>query len=387
MMSTQYRSFVCSLAVLAVAFGMTVMVHPADATKNPEFLDPVWSAPVPAPDQARVLAADAAGVIAVGRGGEVQSIDADGRQRWRVELGQVTTIDPVAIDSSLVVVPVNDEAFVALERSTGARRWTRSVPQARVAGIGRDAAGASIVATMTATGQLDLLDGATGMVRWTSMLPVRSDAFAERVWLTQGRVIAAWGGVRDMLVAARDVHDGRTIWAEAAANTATLPAVSSDSVVFAENVKFIGKHRVIGRVRSLDVVSGVERWHRRVRGPFWPHFETAADAAGVVIVDDKGRITLLDARTGRVRWQQATKRRQLEVSPRLLDDVVAITTYGTGLTALVRSDGSSVVNSIPGQVQYAFTIEASAAAGDRLYLLVQGHDGRAEVWALGPLET
>jgi len=72
---------------------------------------------------------------------------------------------------------------------------------------------------------------------------------------------------------------------------------------------------------------------------------------------------------------------------RLLDDVVAITTYGTGLTALVRSDGSSVVNSIPGPVQYAFTIEASAAAGGRLYLLVQGHDGRAQVWALGPLET
>jgi outer membrane protein assembly factor BamB len=186
-------------------------------------------------------------------------------------------------------------------------------------------------------------------------------------------------------VRAFDARDGRLIWSRDAAKTGTLPAVNSNSVVFAENIKFVGERRVIARVRSLDVTTGTERWSHRVRGPFWPHFETAADDVDVAVVDDRGQVTLLDAATGRVRWRRATKRMQLEVSPLLFGEVVAITAYGTGLAALARADGSSLANAQPGPVQYSVTIQASAAAGDRLYLLVQAHDGQAEVWALGPL--
>ena len=217
------------------------------------------------------------------------------------------------------------------------------------------------------------------------MLPPDDDTFAQRTWIADGRVVAAWGGASALHVRAFDAGDGRLVWSRDAAKTGTLPAVNSHSLVFAENTEFIGKRRVIARVRSLDVTTGTERWSHRVRGPFWPHFDTAADDVDVAVVDDKGRVTLLDAATGRVRWRQATKRLQLEVSPRLFGEVVAITTYGTGLAALARADGSSLANSQPGPVQYSVTIEASAAAGDRLYLLVQDSEGQAQVWALGPL--
>ena len=383
MMSTQRRSMLCRIAVVAIALGIIAMPRPASGSTEPWGIDPEWSSP--APDEARVLAADGSGVIAVGRGGEVQSLDTSGRQQWGNDLGQVTTIDPVAVDANLVVVPVNYETFVALDRATGAPRWTHRAPRAHEASIGVDASAHLIVATISSTGRLELLDGSTGAVRWSAVLPPDDDTFAQRSWIVASRVVAAWGGASALHIRAFDAVDGRLVWSRDAAKTSTLPAVNSSSVVLAENTKFIGKRRVIARVRSLDVNTGTERWSRRVRGPFWPHFETAADDVDVAVVGEEGRVTLLDAATGRVRWRQATKRLQLEVSPRLFGEVVAITTYGTGLAALARADGSLLANSQPGPVQYSVTIEASAAAGDRLYLLVQGSEGQAQVWALGPL--
>jgi len=383
MMSTPRRSMLCRTAVLAIAIGVIAMPRPASGSTEPWGIDPEWSSP--APDEARVIAADGSGVIAVGRGGEVQSLDTNGRQQWVDELGRVTTIDPVAIDANLVVVPVNDEMFVALDRATGAPRWTHRAPRAHEASIGVDTSAHLIVATITSTGRLEALEGATGAVRWSTVLPPDDDTFAQRSWITDARVVVAWGGASALHIRAFDATDGRLVWSRDSEKSGTLPTVAAHSLVFAENTVFIGKRRVIARLRSLDVATGTERWSHRVRGPFWPHFDTAADNNDVAVADEMGRVTLLDAATGRVRWHHATKRLQLEVSPRLFGGVVAITTYGTGLAALARVDGSSLANSRPGPVQYSVTIEASASAGDRLYLLVQGSEGRSQVWALGPL--
>lgn len=377
------RLLACPLAVLATVFASLAMPRPAAATEEPWAIDPAWTAPIP--DEARVVAADASGVIAVGRGGEVQSFDANGTQRWLVDIGQATTVDPIALDANLVVVPSDYESFVALDRATGARRWVHPAQHAQWANIGIDATGHPIVTALTALGRLDVLDGLTGALRWTVALPFDHNTLTARAWVVEGRVVVAWGSVYNLKVRAFDAGDGRLMWTADAPISATLPAVNADSVVFAENVKRVGKYGMISRVRSIDAATGATRWSRRVHGAFWPRFDVAADAAGVAVVDARGTITLLDANTGRIRWRRATKRRQLEVSPRLLGQVVAITTYGTGLQALSRSDGSALANAMPGPVQYSATIEASAVAGDRLYLVVQSYDGQAQVWALSPV--
>jgi len=65
-----------------------------------------------------------------------------------------------------------------------------------------------------------------------------------------------------------------------------------------------------------------------------------------------------------------------------LGSVVAMATYGTGLTVLSAADGRAVAAEGVEDDQIAMTIEATAAAADRLYLLVHWPWGDPEVWML-----
>src|SRR5205085_5579083 len=174
---------------------------------------------------------------------------------------------------------------------------------------------------------------------------------------------------------------GAPTWRNDAPHFGSAPTLTDEAVVFAANLR---KERgaIVARVRSLSVLDGSQRWARDVRGrsPYVTSVATAADERGVAVVDLDGRVTMLDARRGRLRWRRATDRRQYEAIPVVVGGTFVLPTYGTGLTALGVRRGDVVENDEPGVVQTQVTIEATAAAGDRLYVLVQYGNGDGGVW-------
>jgi outer membrane protein assembly factor BamB len=281
----------------------------------------------------------------------------------------------------VVVIAVDEGRVVALDRATGAQRWQHDASNVHASAFGDD-----VIAIVTASGTLEVLDAADGTNRWTASVSLVGRLVSARVWVAAGRVVAAWTDHSGSHLRAFDRAAGSPIWADDAPDFASMPAVHDGYVVFAANVRRDGRRHVVAEVRSLAVGDGGTRWSRelrRTRG-YWAAVSAASGGSAVAVVDLDGRVTALDARTGTVRWRRATGRRQYQADPLIVGGVFAMTTYGSGLTALGITDGAVVENDEPGVVQTLVTIEASAAAGDRLYLLVRSGNGDGGVWMLRP---
>lgn len=368
------------IAAAAVAvLAATPIVASAKASPDPRRIDRAWAAP--ALDEPRSMAADTEGVVVVGRGGMMLALGTAGREQWRADLGRGAFSEAITLGGELVVAS-NRARLVALNRRSGAWRWEHPSTEVRASAIGD-----GFVATIAATGGLELLDATSGATRWSGDVGVVGDLVKARVWLVAGRVVAAWADDVGSHLRGVDQASGAPVWADDAPHFASMPAVrNGESVVFAANERRDQRKRVVARVRSLSVIDGVERWSREIRGRwgYWAAVDTAESGWNVAVVDLDGRVTMFDGRTGTVRWRRATHRRQYEASPKILGGAFVLTTYGTGLTALGVTRGSVVDNDEPGVVQTLVTIEASAAVGDRLYLLIRYRRGDGGVWMLHP---
>jgi outer membrane protein assembly factor BamB len=341
----------------------------------------MWSAN--APLEPAAIAADSAGVVVVGTNGSVVALDPAGSDQWRMDLGTHLRESFATVSDELVVLSVDRSRFVALDRVTGAHRWTYDAPDARGSSIGTGPDG-PIVATVTIGGSVAVLEGSTGVPRWDVDVSVADGAVAFRSFVSAERVLVAWADTAGSHVRAFVAGDGALAWSRDAPNFASMPVVDGDSVFFAENERRDQADRFVSRVRSLSVIDGTERWSSglRSRWPFWAALATAASEEFVAVVDLNGRITVLDTTTGQERWHVPTRLRQYEGAAHIVNGVFAMPTYGTGLTVLSAGDGSAVEVDDVGEVQTGMTIAGTAAVGDRLYLLVGWSWGDAEVWML-----
>jgi outer membrane protein assembly factor BamB len=338
-----------------------------------------WVSPGPSDPQA--VAADELGAVAIGRYGEIVALDRRGREQWAATVAGdgEQTFGPVALGRDLAVVPVTPARVVAVDRATGESRWSVAMQDPAVVDVSPDSE--SAVAVLSFGGVLEVLGGQDGTAQWSTRL-----AFGERgapvsVGVRSNRVVAAWADVGGSHVQVFDLVSGQEQWTTVAPRFAGAPAVTPESVVVSENLEAEGRH-MTARVRRLDLVTGAEEWTRRLDGPFLPEHRAAVDEGLVVVVDFAGTLTALDLETGSVRWRHPTRRKQFAAAPVLVGDVIAMTTYGTGLLAVDAADGSDVRNDAPGSVQTAVSFEGAVAGGRWLYLLAGRSQGQGEVWML-----
>lgn len=370
-----------SLLVIGSVLGvLTPLAHGAVRRASSPGLEHVWSSAAVAEPHA--LAADASGVVAIGDAAIV-ALDTAGAEQWRVGLGDERLRDPLALGAGVVALSVGGDAVVALDRATGSRRWAVAVADIETLAIGT-ADNRERVVVVTRTGVLTVLDAANGVASWGAPFGANGEVVRARAFVSAGRVLLAWTDQAGAHVRAFSTTDGTPVWGDDAPNLFSMPVVDAGRLFFAANERLDRKKRVIARVRSLAVTDGTELWSRAVRGRFgyWSGTLTAANEEVVSLVDLNGRVTVLDATTGDVWWRRATGQRQLEAEPHVLGTVVAMSTYGTGVTALTAAEGVVVTPEDVEEGSTAMTIQATGAAGDRLYLLVEWPWGDPEVWML-----
>jgi len=361
----------------------SVLAAPAPAGTNAQRIEPVWH--VAAPPEARSVIADDRGSVITGLRGELWATEAIGGSQWRVTVaqGEEITPDPPAMDDALVVVPVDARRVVALDRTTGALRWQQPAEGVLAVGVGSTPTVRS-VAVVTPERVL-VLSGDDGSLRWETPQPVRQNHLtaAPRAWFAAGRLIVAWADSVNY-VRGYDLESGALSWSLEVPEWATSPAVFDDELYLVANLRKERGH-FVSELRSVDVVTGSQRWARRVRGVFLPTFRPAVDEHTIAAVDIRGTVLAFDRGTGDLRWREQTRHKQYENQASIAGPVVAMTTYGTGLVALRATDGYPIENQTPGPAQTSAVIVDSATAGDQLYLLVHlGSVDNGQLWMLAP---
>lgn len=378
-MTTGIRRFAACVTVFAAlaALAAPPLAHAGEST-----VEDGWEAAGPL--EPRSLVADDDGAVALGRTGEVVLVDASGTERWRRTIVADASSGPAALGEDLVAVIVQDLGLIGFDRASSKSRWHHDAPGADVVGVGATSTG-TVVALVTDLGVLELVDGMNGDTRWSITYSSSEYINYERVWVVDDRVLLVWTDDTGSHLRAFSSDRGNLSWSHDAPGFTSMPAVHDDAVVFAENSrKDEDAHLVFGEFKSLAVDTGEALWTTPMqsRNGYWAGIATAAGEHGVAFVDLAGRVAVVNPATGRVRWRWTTRRFQYDAEPAVLGDVFAMTTYGTGLLLAGMPDGRPIsIDAIePGQT--SMTIEGSAAAGSRLYLLVHWPWGDAEIWML-----
>ncbi len=377
-----------SLAVAAVVMPPAAVRHADQANGEPNAprLDLEWTESVEGPPEH--LLADGIGSIAIARDGRLVAFDRRGRRLWDTDVADGNAPlfkDLVGVGAGLVLLPVAEERLVCLDRKTGARRWEVSYPMVTGAAVGWAADGSALAAATNRAGKLQVMDALTGVPLWSVQLDEFDDGGRLDMWFGAGRLLLQRTPTsRGSMFEAFDAATGASVWSHRSRG-ATLASVVNDSVLFAENVGPIGDRTPVEAL-SLDLASGTRRWATRfeTRGFYFSSLVSARHGAVFAVVDVEGQVRALNADTGEMLWQRATRRKQYEANLRIAGDVLALSTYDAGLLALSTRDGELVHAEGIGPTQLAVTIEAMNTAGKHLYLLISRNgesrdDG--EVWS------
>jgi len=290
--------------VLAAALGVLFVVGRPAAACGASLVSPLGGGPHPfgratwvtsLPGEPWGIATDRAGAVVVlqgdgGHGGDVVGVDTRGRLTWRQHVADVVSFDP-AIDDTIVVVP-GDAHVTALDRSSGKARWQQTVQDTAV---GLTVWNGTVFAA-DAAGVLRAFDAASGATRWSVSSPDKLDGAP--LVDDAGMVVAVWVSTDGRTVRAIDAATGARRWSVPIAGFAARPALAGGSVFVAE-----GDGQFHAQVRALDVATGATRWTTIVPASFQSGIHPATDGHDLAIVDHFGLITMLDASTGKVRWQ------------------------------------------------------------------------------------
>jgi outer membrane protein assembly factor BamB len=288
----------------------------------------MWTARVDWPFSLAVAGRDA--VVTVSRNRVVALDTTHGRERWHADVSQVTHYAPV-LDAQTVLVSADDR-FVALDRRTGARRWEAPVGE-HAGGAAFARADADLLAVVTnERGFVAALDAASGQARWSAQLP--GDVYAmPAADSASGTAAVVWHGNEDRL-RVFDLATGAVRWEATVDPGATSPVIHRGAVVLGE-----GNGNFRARVVARDLTSGAERWS----GPAPASFESGVvpGTAGhdVAVADHFGTVTLVEASTGRTRWQTAVREPILDTRVLVTDRAVVLVTYGGSVVVLDRATG------------------------------------------------
>src|SRR5688572_13629338 len=226
-----------------------------------------WSAALGSPVRASPVVAGGRVYLGTARGLVALRL-ADGKEEWSVAAAYGVGAAPLVAGNTLYAC-LGDEAVVALDPATGARRWEHRCGAGRAAPV---LAGGRVV-TGLRTAEVLALDAATGKPAWR--LPVDGAvAFAPAAVGTS--VIVGDGGRRLRCV---DAESGRVLWTRAVKGRflGDGPAVSARAIVFALDSL---------EVEAYDPSTGRRLWNRWI-GTF--HLSSPAVAGNIVLFGSRTR--------------------------------------------------------------------------------------------------
>jgi outer membrane protein assembly factor BamB len=334
---------VAVVAALLVAVAITVLwpdgattTEAGPARSRPHVVAATWSRALP--DEPSVLLADGRDrAIVVGRA-TVSAFGArHGRLRWRT--GITEELQPVGAVGADTVLLATTSAFVALDRMTGEQRWRTGTPETPLAvAVVALPAPMAVAVVATEEGGLAGLDAGTGQPRWAVRhagrirgLPVADAA--------TGTVAAVWQEGEDTRLRVTDAASGATEFEHPVLSWAGSPAVvplpTARLVVVGA-----GTARYDGIVQAFDLAGGGRRWQAPVPASFQPELVPTVDGPTVVLVDQLGNVTALDAASGRRRWRTRTRAAEIHARPVRAGDAVLVTNLAGEVVTLDRRRGT-----------------------------------------------
>jgi outer membrane protein assembly factor BamB len=236
--------------------------------------------------------------------GTVYALDrASGAERWTVHVDASPLIGPWAADGRLYFLN-GAGAPMALDARTGATLWASSTsydgPNELVVDHGTLYFG-------TSDGRLVAVDGSTGAEAW-NVKPSPTTQWVGNPAVAGGRVIAGTSGG----FVAVDVATHQVVWTGDTGGEETGTASANDGVAFVGS----GPDAVASHARAFDVATGQLRWTAAHPGLTFP---VAADGLAFSSTMD-GLVQALDVSTGAVRWsiQLSGKIRPMAVADHVL---------------------------------------------------------------------
>jgi len=215
-------------------------------------------------------------------------------QEWIATLDDVPSAGG-AMDAERVYIPIQPEKLVALNRSTGAKVWTRDIESMWPPVLVAD------VLYVIASDEIHALDAATGAQRWR--VPFDAKIAAPLTAAVGSRQPAARSPNVDVLIATFDkglvvayaTADGRMLWMrELGAASRFAPAIDGVRAVFAVDGS---------RAVALRLADGRVEWEQKLDGMLnQPSF--ARDR--IFIGSNTNFLFALDNTTGRVAWKWKT---------------------------------------------------------------------------------
>ena len=231
--------------------------------------------------------ADAGGVASVLNHEEVVLLDQRGSRRWEVTPG-VRLYDTAPLLERDQVVVASDRGLVALERATGAMRWTADLGDTGAT----PARAGGLLVTTTWSQRMAAVDATTGAIVWALDLPGQ---LYDQPAVSDGIALATWDdGVHAALVAV-DASSGALRWSAPLAGGGVSPPTVGGDAVFA----------VAGDAMAyaIDVRTGAPRWHTEMPGPGSPEVAPVVLQGGrVAFADRDGDLEVAHIADGTAAW-------------------------------------------------------------------------------------
>ncbi len=256
-----------------------------------------------------------------------------GDRVWRKRLGKPVSGGPALADD-LLVVGTREGEVIALDRNTEAERWRTRLSSeiVSVPAISDDA-----VVVLSGDGRLAALSRDSGSRRWTydrSMPPLTLRGTSNPKLL--GATVLA--GLPNGRLAAVNLADGREAWqvdvgvASGSSDLDRMRDVDGDPVIVGSQVYVVGYQ---GQAMALDLQQGRVEWARDLSS----YSGLDVDAERVYVSEDNGRVWALDRRSGAAVWRQDDLEGIRGTAPIVVGDMLVLGDDRGRLTVLDAGDG------------------------------------------------
>lgn len=347
------------------------------------------------------------------------------RERWRIE-AEGLDLDGTMLCERVALVSARGYVL-GVELESGAVAWRRDIDrsEARMQVAGRDGA-----VRVSPSGQIDMIDVSTGVLRWRTNLAARSGgapvilvadhgpvpglvvvaeeerklvALDLRTGEPRWRFTASRGGrfalrrngrllyvaSSDSQLSAVDLEDGSLVWRHPGRTRFGLPATIAGDVVIAPGGRF---GRQDGRMYAFDALRGHPIWEKPLDGCALTAPIVADGAALVPVRSGEGRhdLVALDTAGGEALWRLPCEGWAESCALMALDDCFVINAAGgvlrrvkarTGVEQWCTALGPTCSEDVPVNLRLALRGGVLFAPADTVYV-VRPDDGRV-VHSLG----
>lgn len=256
------------------------------------------------------VGADETTVSVAGVDGDVYALDSDGKTRWTMNVGG-EILSPPAVGEGIVVVRTTDGRFIALDGTTGQRRWLYSrqaQPLVLRGAPGMVISNGSVFAGLPG-GRVVALAVTNGGVRWETSVSIPKGATElERVADVMGTPVVS---PRDVCVAS---FQGRAGCFELARGTPvwTHDVSTPNGIGIEPRTAFVTDERSV--VQAFSRLTGSSLWSNDKL--LYRRLTTPIPLAGAVAVGDfQGFVHWLDINDGSIVGRQPTDGSPIVTAP------------------------------------------------------------------------